>query len=63
MKYYLLSVVQPGEGVPPGPEGVARINRDLEIFHRELREAGSWVLVGGTVRRRPPGCAPPTAPP
>ncbi|WP_327181266.1 YciI family protein [Streptomyces sp. NBC_01334] len=47
MKYYLLSVITPTEGEPPSAEGMAEINRNLETFHRELREADAWVFAGG----------------
>ena len=46
MKQYLLSVMQPG-GPIPAPEVLEQIGRELETFHRELREAGAWVFAGG----------------
>jgi hypothetical protein len=46
MQQYLLSVMQP-DGDPPAPEVLAEIMRDLEVFHRELEEAGAWVFAGG----------------
>lgn len=46
MKYYLLSVVQP-VGEPPAPEVLEEIGGKLDVFHRELREAGAWVFAGG----------------
>ncbi|MEV6166853.1 YciI family protein [Streptomyces sp. NPDC051954] len=46
MKYYLLSVMQP-IGEPPAPEILAEIGKNLEVFHRELRESGAWVFAGG----------------
>ncbi|MEU5095562.1 YciI family protein [Streptomyces sp. NPDC020996] len=47
MTYYLLSVVQPSEAEPPSAEALAEIGHNLEVFHRELREAGAWVFAGG----------------
>ena len=47
MQYYLLSVITPADGTPPGPEAMAEIRRDLQTFHTELREAGAWVFAGG----------------
>ncbi|MEV5433321.1 YciI family protein [Streptomyces sp. NPDC052701] len=46
MKYYLLSVMQPVGGTP-GPEVLEEIDANLDVFHRELREAGAWVFAGG----------------
>ena len=47
MQYYLLSVITPTDGTPPGPEAMAQIVRNLDTFHAELREAGAWVFAGG----------------
>jgi hypothetical protein len=47
MKYYLLSVVQPGYDELPAPEVMAEIGKRLDVFHQELREAGAWVFAGG----------------
>ncbi|WP_406447642.1 YciI family protein [Streptomyces sp. NBC_00876] len=47
MKHYLLSVVTPTDGVPPSPGELEAIMRDVEGFHRELRQAGAWVFDGG----------------
>ncbi|MFH9825139.1 YciI family protein [Streptomyces bobili] len=47
MKHYLLSVITPTGGEPPVGEDMARIGRNLETFHRELREADAWVFAGG----------------
>src|SRR5690242_4716674 len=47
MQYYLLSVITPADGTPPGPEAMAEIRRNLDTFHTELREAGAWVFAGG----------------
>ncbi|MFG3283666.1 YciI family protein [Streptomyces sp. NPDC048111] len=46
-KHYLLSVVQPADGTPPGAEELAAINENLQAFHQELKEAGVWVFAGG----------------
>ncbi len=43
---YLLSVYQP-DGPIPAAEDLARIGRDLDALHDELRAAGSWVFAGG----------------
>jgi hypothetical protein len=47
MKYYLLSVMQPGYDELPAPEVLAEIGKKLDVFHQELREAGAWVFAGG----------------
>lgn len=47
MQHYLLSVVQPTGGTPPGPEEMARIMRRVEAYNDELRAAGAWVFAGG----------------
>ena len=46
MTQYLLSVMQP-DGDPPPPEELAKIMRDLDTFHRELKAASAWVFAGG----------------
>jgi hypothetical protein len=46
MKQYLLSVYQPA-GPLPEPETLARISRELDVLHDELRAAGAWVFAGG----------------
>jgi hypothetical protein len=43
---YLLSVYQP-DGPTPAPEDLARIQKDLDGMHDELRAAGAWVFAGG----------------
>jgi hypothetical protein len=43
---YLLSIYQPGGGVPDA-ETLARIAADLHLLNDELRESGSWVFTGG----------------
>ncbi|MEU6144420.1 YciI family protein [Streptomyces sp. NPDC047081] len=47
MTYYLLSVVTPTDGTPPGPDEMAEIMRNVEAFNQELRDAGAWVFAGG----------------
>jgi len=47
MKHYLLSVVEPSTGEPPGPEEMARIGQRLGVLHEELEAAGVWVFSGG----------------
>lgn len=47
MRRYLLSIVEPGEGDPPGPAEMAAIDADVAEFDRELRAAGAWVFSGG----------------
>ncbi|OPG04997.1 hypothetical protein B1R27_22870 [Streptomyces sp. GKU 895] len=47
MQYYLLSVITPTDGTPPGPEAMAEIVRKLDTFHDELRAADAWVFAGG----------------
>ncbi len=46
MKLYLLSVVQPDGPLPP-PEFLAKVMRDLDVLHEEIRAAGAWVFAGG----------------
>ena len=46
MPQYLLSIYQPGGGVPDA-ETLARIAADLHLLNDELRESGSWVFTGG----------------
>ena len=43
---YLISVYQP-DGPIPAPEDLARIGRDLDVLHDELKASGSWVFSGG----------------
>jgi hypothetical protein len=45
MKQYLLSVIEP-DGVPPPPEVLDKIRRDIAVFHGELEAAGAWVFAG-----------------
>jgi hypothetical protein len=44
---YLLSVWYPAGNTPPGPEELARITRDVDVVHRDLRDACAWVFGGG----------------
>ena len=46
MPHYLLSIYQPGGGVPD-PAAMAGITADLHRLNEELRESGSWVFTGG----------------
>jgi hypothetical protein len=46
MPQYLLSVYQPGGGLPSA-ETLARITADVRRFNEELHESGSWVFAGG----------------
>ena len=46
MPQYLLSIYQPGSGMPSA-EAMARIMADVRRFNQELRESGSWVFTGG----------------
>jgi hypothetical protein len=43
---YLLSVYQP-DGPIPAAEDLARIQRDLDALHGELKASGAWVFAGG----------------
>ena len=47
MKTYLLTVVQPADGVAPSAEQLDKITRDLDAVNEELRAAGAWVFAGG----------------
>ena len=47
MPNYLLSVIEPSTGEPPGPEAMARITAQVEQFDREVQDAGVWVFNGG----------------
>ena len=46
MPQYLISIYQPGSGMPSA-EAMARIMADVRRFNHELRESGSWVFAGG----------------
>jgi hypothetical protein len=46
MSQYLLAMYQPSE-VPPPPEVLDPIMRDLAAINEDLREAGAWVFSGG----------------
>lgn len=46
MKMYLLSVYQPDGPIPP-PEILSKIMSDLEVVHRDLKAANSWVFAAG----------------
>jgi hypothetical protein len=43
---YLLSIYQPGSGMPSA-EPMAKIMADVRQFNQELRDSGSWVFAGG----------------
>ncbi|MBN2623908.1 MAG: hypothetical protein JXA83_11085 [Acidimicrobiales bacterium] len=45
MTKYLLSVYQP-DGEPPPPAELEQIGKNIEVFHRELQDAGAWVFAG-----------------
>lgn len=47
MKQYLLSVLQPDGGVPPAPEALQQIMRNVYALRDEMRSAGAWVFSGG----------------
>jgi hypothetical protein len=47
MKQYLLSVLQPEGGVPPAPEALQKIMRNVYALRDEMRTAGAWVFSGG----------------
>lgn len=46
MKHYLLGMYQPGF-VPPPPEVLDPIMKDLGDLQKEMQEAGVWVFSGG----------------
>lgn len=46
MKHYLLGMYQPGF-VPPPPEILDPIMKDLGDLQKEMQEAGVWVFAGG----------------
>jgi hypothetical protein len=46
MKQYLLSVIQPTGDTPPA-EYLAKVMRDADVLHQELKAAGAWVFAGG----------------
>jgi hypothetical protein len=46
VKQYLLSIYHPEGGTPP-PEILAKVMRDLDALHQELKSAGAWVFAGG----------------
>ena len=47
MSRYLLSVVTPTDGIPPTPEELDVIMKNVDTLHREMRDAGAWVFSGG----------------
>src|SRR5690242_21668927 len=47
MKQYLLNVLQPAGGVPPAPEALQKIMRDVYAVRDEMKSAGAWVFSGG----------------
>jgi hypothetical protein len=46
MKQYLLSVYQPGDGVPP-PEVLNKVMADVLALRQEMTTAGAWVFGNG----------------
>lgn len=46
MKHYLLGMYQPGF-VPPPPQVLDPIMKDLGDLQKEMQEAGVWVFSGG----------------
>jgi hypothetical protein len=47
MKHYLLSVVQPADGVPPAPEVLDGIMAEVRRVQDEMKAAGAWVFSDG----------------
>lgn len=47
MKQYLLSVLQPEGGVPPPPETLQKIMRNVHALRDEMKSGGAWVFSGG----------------
>src|SRR4051812_43478775 len=47
MKQYLLSVLQPAGGVPPQPDALQKIMRNVHALRDEMKSAGAWVFSGG----------------
>ena len=47
MKQYLLSVLQPAGGVPPAPEALQKIMRNVYALRDDMKSAGAWVFSGG----------------
>ena len=47
MKQYLLSVLQPTGGVPPAPEALQKIMRNVYALRDEMKSAGAWVFSAG----------------
>jgi hypothetical protein len=47
MKQYLLSVLQPTEAVPPQPDVLQKIMRNVHALRDEMKSAGAWVFSGG----------------
>jgi hypothetical protein len=47
MPNYLLSVVTPTDGTPPGPEAMQKIMADVQRVNQEMQDAGVWVFGGG----------------
>ena len=47
MNQYLLSICYPAGAVPPSPEALAAIMKDVNAVNREMQAAGAWVFAGG----------------
>ncbi|MFQ6394118.1 YciI family protein [Nocardia sp. KC 131] len=47
MKQYMLGIYQSEGGVPPAPDELAEIMRELEVVNDEMRAAGAWVFASG----------------
>jgi hypothetical protein len=46
MTQYMLSVWYSADDVPPGPDELATITRDVEAIHQQLADEGAWVFGG-----------------
>lgn len=44
---YMMSVWYPSDAVPPAPDELEQITRDVEAVHRQLQSQGAWVFGGG----------------
>jgi hypothetical protein len=47
MKQYLLSVLQPAGAVPPQPDVLQKVMRNVHALRDEMKSAGAWVFSGG----------------
>jgi hypothetical protein len=47
MNQYLLSICYPAGAVPPAPEALQAIMKEVNAVNQEMKSAGAWVFAGG----------------